>query len=156
MCGKAGAGVVWMEGVGDNRGFTPGLAACGRIWGVCAPDVGTPLCAAGWLIFITAHNDGAREWGLGWKRHGETKERRAAEREKKKRKREGRRAENNRGGEIKGTVERKNSASSSYSASQNRAARYPNHVHKSVKCNCGAVPSLIRARMVHSCMLLHG
>lgn len=73
-----------MEGVGDNRGFTPGLAACGRIWGVCAPDVGTPLCAAGWLIFITAHNDGAREWGLGWKRHGETKERRAAEREKKR------------------------------------------------------------------------
>lgn len=92
-CGKAGAGVVWMEGVGDNRGFTPGLAACGRIWGVCAPDVGTPLCAAGWLIFITAHNDGAREWGLGWKRHGETKERRAAEREKKR--------ERERGGEPK-------------------------------------------------------
>ncbi len=66
---------VWKEGVGDNSGFTPGLAACGRIWGVCAPDVGTPLCAAGWLIFITAHNDGAREWGLGWKRHGETRER---------------------------------------------------------------------------------
>lgn len=70
--------VRWIEGVGDNSGFTPGLAACGRIWGVCAPDAGTPLCAAGWLIFITAHNDGAREWGLGWKRHGETKERRAA------------------------------------------------------------------------------
>lgn len=72
---------AWMEGVGDNSGFTPGLAACGRIWGVCAPDAGTPLCAAGWLIFITAHNDGAREWGP-WlekkKRHGETKERRAA------------------------------------------------------------------------------
>lgn len=48
---------------------------------VCAPDVGTPLCAAGWLIFITTHNDeGAREWGLGWKRHRETKERRAARR----------------------------------------------------------------------------
>ena len=85
------------------------------------------------------------------KRRGEKKKKK-----KRKRKREGRRAENNRGGEIKGTVERKNSASSSYSASQNRAARYPNHVHKSVKCNCGAVPSLIRARMVHSCMLLRG
>lgn len=66
--------------VADSAGFTPALAACSRIWGVCAPEVGTPLCAAGWLIFITAHNDGAREWGLGWKRHGETKERRKRKR----------------------------------------------------------------------------
>lgn len=65
-------------------------AACGRIWGVCAPDVGTPLCAAAWLIFITAHNDGAREWGLGWKKARRNK--RAASSE-----RQGRRAENNRG-----------------------------------------------------------
>lgn len=59
----------------------PGLAACSRIWGVYAPDVGTPLCVAAWLIFITAHNDGAREWGLGWKRQGETKGRRVAKEE---------------------------------------------------------------------------
>lgn len=79
VCGCVDGG----GGVGGNTGFTPGLAACGRIWGVCAPDVGTPLCAAGWLIFITTHNDGAREWGLGWKRHGETKERRAAKEEER-------------------------------------------------------------------------
>lgn len=65
-------------------------AACDRIWRVCAPDVGTPLCAAAWLIFITAHNDGAREWGLGWKKARRNK--RAASSE-----RQGRRAENNRG-----------------------------------------------------------
>lgn len=62
-------------------GGAPGLAACSRIWGVYAPDVGTPLCVAAWLIFITAHNDGAREWGLGWKRQGETKGRRVAKEE---------------------------------------------------------------------------
>lgn len=84
-----------MEGVGDNSGFTPGLAACGRIWGVCAPDVGTPLCAAGWLIFITAHNDGAREWGP-WLEKARRNKRAASgrERERKKRERE-------RGGEPK-------------------------------------------------------
>lgn len=71
------------RGVGGDTGFTAGLAACSRIWGVCAPDVGTPLCAAGWLIFITTHNDGPREWGLGWKRQGETKERRAAKEEER-------------------------------------------------------------------------
>lgn len=56
---------------GGSGGFPAGLAACGRIWGVSAPDAGTPLCVAAWLIFITAHNDGAREWGLGWERQGD-------------------------------------------------------------------------------------
>lgn len=59
----------------------------------------------------------AREWGLGWKRHGETKERRAARRGSEGKGEEG--PENKsverkkKRGEIKGTVKRKNSASSS-------------------------------------------
>lgn len=88
---------------GGDTGFPPGLAACSRIWGVYTPDVGTPLCVAAWLIFITAHNDGAREWGLGWKRQGGEKEGLEVGGYKIKEGRE----------EIKRTAKRKNSASCS-------------------------------------------
>lgn len=60
-CGSAERTLAVFVGGARTPGFPPGLAACGRIWGVCTPDVGTPLCVAAWLIFITAHNDGARE-----------------------------------------------------------------------------------------------
>lgn len=51
-----------------------GLAACGRIWEVCSPDVGTPLCSAGGLIFITATQLWVQDnRGLGWRRGRETK-----------------------------------------------------------------------------------
>lgn len=78
------------EGGGEEWFYAGVRAACGRIWGVCAPDVGTPLCAAAWLIFITAHNDGAERMGPWLEEAGRNK--RAASSE-----REGRRAENNRG-----------------------------------------------------------
>lgn len=111
--------------------YTAGLAACSRIWGVCAPDVGTPLCAAGWLIFITAHNDGAREWGPWLEKARRNKRAASSEKEKE---REGRRAENNRGerreGRDKGNSEAEKLCFLLIQCQSERAARHPNHVHK--------------------------
>lgn len=124
VCGCVDGG-----GVGGNTGFTPGLAACGRIWGVCAPDVGTPLCAAGWLIFITTHNDGAREWALAGK--GTEKQKSG---EQRKRKREGRRDENKSGerreGRDKGNSEAEKLCFLLIQCQSDRAVRDPNHIHK--------------------------
>lgn len=151
MCGVHG-----QRGVGDNSGFTPGLAACSRIWGVCAPDVGTLLCAAGWLIFITAHNDGAREWGLGWKRHGETKERRAAKERERERERGGGPKITEGRGRDKGNSEAEKLCFLLIHCPSEKGRSVPQSRPQTVKCNCGAVPALIRAKMVQSYMLLEG
>lgn len=135
MCVRVGAQI---EGVGDNSGFTVGLAACGRIWGVCAPDVGTPLCAAGWLIFITAHNDGAREWGLGWKK--------ARRKQKSGERRERRREE----GRDKGNSEAEKLCFLLVRCQSGKGCSAARWRPRTVKCSGGAAPVLITAETVQS------
>lgn len=125
--------------VGVDSGFTTGLAACGRIWGVCSPDARTPLCAAGWLIFITAHNDRAREWGP-WLEKARGNKRVASGKKRKGGgggRGDGWLTENNREEKDKGNSRAEKLCFHVIARKEGWCARYTNHVCRTLKSKCG-------------------
>lgn len=70
MCGNTYVDVE--DGLGGGGGSATTVALHQLLQqdlGSLRAGCGGPIvCGPGWLIFITAHNDGASEWGLGWKK----------------------------------------------------------------------------------------